>query len=118
MSLSPEESLFVEKRERLTKHWPVFGFGVLFVLATFAFWLWLKVPYLINPWVVEVGLEKGTLPESTVVLMAVMLPMVMLVFLAFASAVVLLAFAAFSNERRLIELLRREGVNPGANESR
>lgn len=118
MSLSQAESLFVEKREKLTKHWPAFGFGILFVLAALAFWLWLKVPHLINPWVVGVGLEKGTLPESTMVLMAIMLPIVMLIFLVFSGAVVLLAFAAFSNERRLIQLLRREGVNPGSSESR
>jgi len=118
MSLSQAESLFVEKREKLTKLWPTFGFGILFVLAAFAFWLWIEVPHLINPWVVRVSLEKGTLPESKMVLMAAMLPIVMLSLLAFAGAIVVLAFVAFSNERRLIQLLRREGVNPGSPESR
>lgn len=118
MSLSQAELLFVDKREKFAKHWPAFGFGILFVLAAFASWLWLKVPHLINPWIVGVGLEKGTLPDSTIVLMAAMLPIVMLFLLVFAGAVVLLAFVAFSNERRLIQLLRGEGVDPGTRESR
>lgn len=118
MSLSQAESLFVEKREKLTKLWPAFGFGILSVLAAFAFWLWIESPHLINPWVVKVSLENGTLPESMMVLMAAMLPIMMLIFLSFAGAMVVLAFAAFSNERRLIQLLRREGVNSGSRESR
>ncbi len=108
MSLSKTELLFVEKRERLTKHWPAFGVGILLLLIVLACWLWLKTPYLLNPWAVGVGLENGTLPESTMALMAVMLPIVMLMFLLFACAVVVLLFVGFANERRLIRLLRRE----------
>ena len=117
MSLSQAESLFVEKREKLTRLWPTFGFGTLIVLAAFAFWLWVEVPHLINPWGVGVSLEKGTLPESTMILMAAMLPIVMLFLIAVAGAIVILAFVAFSNERRLIQLLRREVVNAGDRES-
>ncbi len=112
MSLSKTDLRFVDKRERLTKHWPVVAVGILLMLAALACWLWWKTPYLINPWAVSVSLENGTLPESTLVLMAFMLPIVMLMFLLFASAVVVLLFAGFSNERRLIQLLRREGKNP------
>ncbi len=112
MSLSEAELLFVKKREQLTKYWPAFAVGILLLLAALACWLWLKTPYLLNPWAVGVALENGTLPEATMALMAVMLPIVMLMFLLFASAVVVLLFVGFCNERRLIQLLRREGANP------
>lgn len=110
MKLSPAERLYVEKRERLTKLWPAFGAGVLLMLAALALWLWLRVPYFANPWAVAEALESGGLPESTITLMAAMLPVVVLMFLVFALAVVLLTFVAFSNERRLIQLVRREGA--------
>ena len=112
MSLSPAELLFVEKRERLTKQWPIFGFGVLLLLAAFVFWLWNDVPHMVNPWLVAASLEKGALPESTMTLMAAMLPIVILVLIAAASAFVLLVSVACSNERRLIQLLGRECANP------
>ena len=117
MSLSAAEARFIEKREKLTKHWPVFGVASLLLLAMLALWLWFKTPHMINPWLVVAGIENGTLPETTVILMGAMLPMVMLALLVFTSAFILLAFKAFSNERRLIQLLRRECPGTGVNES-
>ena len=66
----------------------------------------MKTPYLVNLWVVSGSLRAGTLPESTENLMVAMLPIVMLSVLFFAFVVVRLFLVAFSNERRLIRLLR------------
>jgi hypothetical protein len=70
-------------------------------------WLWVKTPSLINPWHVMDALEAGTLAESTMSVMALMLPIVTATFLVFACVVVLLWFIAFRNELRLIRLLRK-----------
>lgn len=107
MSISSSQKLFVEKRERLAKSWPVVGIVLLAMLTAFVVWAWLKTPYLINPWVVFESLRAGTLPESTANLMVAMLPIVVLSLLFFAFVVVLLFFVAFSNERRLIRLVRK-----------
>ena len=117
MSLTRAEARFVNKREKHTRHWPVFGFAALLLLAVLGLWLWIKVPHMINPWLVVAGLENGTLPESTMLVMGAMLPFVVLALLVFAGAFVLLAFKAFSNERKLIVLLRRECETSGVNES-
>ncbi|GAA3531180.1 hypothetical protein [Zobellella aerophila] len=117
MKLSAAELSFVEKREKLTRYWPLFGGFILLLLVVLAIWLWVKVPYMVNPWVVAAGLKTGTLPESTLVLMAAMLPIMMLTFLVFAVAVVLLAFAAVSNERKLIGFIQVTGVLPGSTAS-
>ena len=106
MSFSSSDRLFVEKRDRLARSWPVVGVVLLALLAGFCGWLWLRTPYLINPWAVFESLRAGTLPESTANLMVAMLPIVMLTLLFFAFVVVLLFFVAFSNERRLIRLIR------------
>lgn len=107
MNLSPADSLYIMKRERLAKSWPVAGGLLLLLLAALAAWLWIKTPYLINPWLVIESLESGTLPESTTTIMVAMLPILVLTLLVLAAAVVLLAGAALANERRIIRLLRR-----------
>lgn len=107
MSLSPSDIQYVKKRKRLTRSWPVAGGILLLFLAGLAGWLWLKVPYLINPWIVFDHLESGTLPESTTALMAAMLPILVLTLVVFAVGVVLLMFTAVANERRIIGLLEQ-----------
>lgn len=112
MSLSPTELLFIEKRERLTRQWPIFGFCLLFLFAGIVFWLWNETPHMVDPWLVATSLEEGTLAESTLTAMAAMLPLVVLVLIAAAGAFVMLLSVACANERRLIQLLGRECVNP------
>lgn len=114
MKLSAEERLFVEKREILTRRWPWVGGILLLLLATLTVWLWLTVPYLVNPWAVSAGFASGTMPESTTLLMAAMLPVVMLTLLVMIAIVVTLAFVAFHNERRLIGLVQRLLNTPGS----
>ena len=107
MSLSSADRKFVERREKRVKHWPLYGTFSLTILAVYSGWLWLKRPELINPWVVIERLEAGTLSDSTMSIMAVMLPIVIATMLLLVSFVVLLSFVAFRNERRLISLIRR-----------
>ena len=117
MSLTSADKLFIERRERLTKLWPIAGIGCLVLIAVFSVWLWLNVPYLIDPWRVIESLESEALPESTMGIMLVMLPIVMIALLVFAFIIVLLGFAAFANERRMIRLLRKMEPRSVAGES-
>lgn len=107
MGLSSADKAFIEKRERRVKYWPLFGAALLATVSAYVAWLWLRMPHMVNPWFVIESLEAGTLPESTIGIMAVMLPVVMAVLLVFAIAVVLLWFVSFYNERRLIRLVRK-----------
>ncbi|MBN2894830.1 MAG: hypothetical protein JXK05_02940 [Campylobacterales bacterium] len=107
MALSSEEEALLAKRARRLKSWPYVGGGLLGLLGACGLWLWVKVPYLINPWALGDAIRGGSLSESTVLLLASMLPVVLLMLLLFAVAVVGLIFAAFANERKLIEMIRR-----------
>ena len=112
MSLSPAELLFIEKRERLTRQWPTFGFCLLFLFAGIVFWLWNEAPHMVDPWLVAASLEDGALPESTMNAMAALLPIVVLILIAAAGVFVLLVSVTCSNEYKLLQLLRRECASP------
>lgn len=105
--LEPSERAFVEKRARLVGSWPPIGFASIGLLFGLAAWLWLSAPVLVDPWFVLDGLESGAFSEGTIRLMAAMLPVVVLLCLLVVLVSLLLAFAVFSNERRLIALIRR-----------
>lgn len=107
MSLSPADKKFVEKREKRVKYWPFYGGAALVLLIAYGVWLWVKTPHLIKPWHVIESVQAGTLSESTMGVMAFMLPIVMAALLVFAFVVVLLWFVMFYNERRLIRLVRK-----------
>lgn len=107
MSLTALESLYLEKRAKMTRHWRWVGSAMMVFLVALAVWMWITVPYLVNPWAVSAGLESGALADSTISIMAAMLPIVMLSFLTFGAAAIVLAFVAFSNERRLIQIIWR-----------
>ena len=107
MKLSLADKAFIEKRERRAKYWPFFGGASLMMVVGYGAWLYLKMPHLINPWHVMEQFKAGNLSESTMGVMAVMLPIVMGALLVFALVVVLLLFITFHNERRLIRLVRK-----------
>ncbi len=107
LKLSSAEKSFLEKRWKLASAWPWVGTGLLATLLALTTYLWVKAPYLVNPWFVASQLKSGKLSESTITVLAVMLPIVMLGCLVIILSVVLLSFAAFSNERRIIRILHQ-----------
>ena len=107
MHLKATDSTFISRRSSLVRYWPVAGSVLLLMLTGLGGWLWIDVPWLINPWEVMEALEAGELPESTLILMAMLLPVVMLACLVFSVLFVLLAWRGFANERRLLEIIDR-----------
>ncbi|WP_417616081.1 hypothetical protein [Oceanisphaera sp.] len=107
MKLSSEESLYLARRARLIHHWPWMGKILLALVIALTAWLWTSTPHLVNPWAVAADLQSGTLPESSLPLMAALLPMMTLTLLLFIVLAIGLAFSAFANERRLIRIINR-----------
>ncbi|MFC1580287.1 hypothetical protein ACFL4N_05180 [Thermodesulfobacteriota bacterium] len=77
------------------------------MIFAFAGWLWLSVPFFINPWAVISGLSSESIPDSTTFTMAALLPLVVLTCLFVLVAGVVFSFAAFSNEKKHIRIIRR-----------
>ncbi len=107
MQLTPTEQQFVDQRRRLLALWPYAGGGLIAGLLGFAVWLWLAAPMMINPWATVAALKEGSLEETTLYVMAVMLPILMLACLGAFVVLVSLLFVAFRNERKLIEMLEK-----------
>ena len=80
---------------------------MLLILLGGAAWLWFTTPFFINPWATIEALDQGALPPTTLHIMGAMLPVVVLSVLVLLITLLLIAFAAFSNERRLIRIIRR-----------
>lgn len=107
MTLTPKELAFIERRRKLLNAWPWAGGGALALLAGLVIWLWIEVPLMINPWAAMEAVSGGSLEESTLVVMALMLPILVLAVLGVLGVVVALMFVTLSQERRLIGMLDR-----------
>jgi len=123
MQLRDEEQRFIRKRSRLLEAWRYVGVILLIVLLGLGIWLFLSKPMLGNPFAVMSRLQSGSISQSTLFLMAGMLPIVVLMCIGLSVAVVLSAYAAFSNEKKYISIIQRESlktdvtrpVDPGSN---
>jgi hypothetical protein len=107
VQLTEQEKSFFTKREKLVRAWPLFGSVMLIVVLCLAGWLFWRNPLLVNPWVVLTRLEAGSIPDSTLLLMAGLLPIAMLLCLAIVLVTLLFAFVALSNERKYISIIHR-----------
>jgi hypothetical protein len=102
--LDEKDLEFIKKRSFFARWWTVVGIVMLAVLGVMALWLFVKVPNLINPLHVIEQLKAGTLQQSSLVVMAGMLPIVVLGLLLVCCAVI--GFAFFSNERRYLRIIK------------
>jgi hypothetical protein len=110
MKLDDTSAGFLAKRRRFARTWPWVGTSLLLVLGAFVAWMFVRNPLLINPLEVASLLEAGTLEESTLILMAGMLPIMLWLCLLILSIVIAFGFVMFSNERkyhRIIDKLLR-----------
>lgn len=107
MTFNEQERSFLERRRRFTRSWPLVGTLLLAAVLTLTAWLFWSNPLLVNPWAVLTGLKAQSLPESTLSLMAFLLPIATLLCLSTLCILVLLTFVAFSNERRHIAVIDR-----------
>lgn len=110
MRLSEEDLRFLAKRARLVQAWRYVGAILLAMIVGLGMWLFLSKPLLANPFTVMERLQSNAIAESTIALMAGMLPIVVLMCIALAVAVVLFAFAAFSNEKKYLAIIQRESA--------
>ena len=105
--LDEKDLNFLKKRSFFARWWNVVGSVMLAVLGGLAVWLFVKVPNLINPLHVADQLKAGTLKQTSLVVMAGMLPIVVLGLILVCCAVIGFSFAFFSNERRYMQIIER-----------
>ena len=116
MQLSDEEHRFLSKRSRLLQAWRYVGTILLVILIGLGIWLLLSKPLLANPFIVMARLKSDSIPDSTMALMAGILPVVVLMCIVLAVTVVLFVFAAFYNEKKYLKIIRRESHGASSNQ--
>ena len=97
---------FIRQRERLARWWTLVGSAMLAVFVGMAVWLFIRTPNFINPFHVIDQLKAGTLPHSSLVVMAAMLPIVVSGLFLVMCTVIGFVFMAFANERRYLRIIK------------
>lgn len=97
---------FLKKRSFFARWWNAVGSVMLAVFGSMALWFFLRVPNFINPLHVIEQLKSGTLPHSSLVVMAGMLPIVVLGLFLVMCTVIGFGFAVFANERRYLRIIK------------
>lgn len=104
--LTDQQKMFLERRTKMVRTWPIIGAILIVVELGLAGWLLWKNPLLINPQAVASKLRAGSLPDSTLALMATILPFILLVCLALLAALILFSFLALANEKKYVTIIR------------
>jgi hypothetical protein len=115
MGLSEQQQAFLHKRQRLLRYWPAASVFLGLAWLGLVGWLWVAHPLLANPMVVQQRLDAGEVADGTVLLLAVMLPVVVNLSLLQALVVVVFVAVAIRNERRYQAILH--ALAPGRDKS-
>lgn len=108
---------FIEKRRKLVRWWNLVGLAMFAGLATFVAWMFSAQPRLVNPLHVVGELEAGTISQSTIEIMAAMLPVVVLGLLIMTGVMISFAFAMIGNERRYLKVIDQLTEQAGTSDS-
>ena len=106
VSLSEQQKAFLKKRIKMVRSWPIVGTAIILLEAGLAGWLLWKHPLLINPQAVLSKLKEGSLPDSSLSLMAAFLPFVIILCLALLAMLILFAFLALANEKKHMAIIQ------------
>jgi hypothetical protein len=107
MQMNDDDKIFIAKRARLIKAWPIVGAFCLCLVLGFSVWMIFSKPHIANPFVVLSMLKSGAVPSSSLTLMAALQPIYFLICLFLLVVIVLLIFMAIAIEKKYMAILRR-----------
>jgi hypothetical protein len=105
MKINQKQNDFLEKRRRLLKAWRYVGPMMLFAIFCLVLFLKISTPLLINPYEVISRLESGTIDQSSLEMMAVLLPVIFILVCFILVVLVVMMYMAYSNEKKYLEIL-------------
>ena len=97
--------LFLENRRRLIDAWRWAGSLSLLGLLAFILWLWYANPILINPFGAIAAIESGSMPDTSMVIMAAMLPVIFILTLFLILLLLVLVTVSLNNEKRYMSII-------------
>jgi uncharacterized BrkB/YihY/UPF0761 family membrane protein len=105
MKLNQQQNSFLEKRRKLVKSWSYVGPLMMLLVLGLAAYVYVKSPLLINPYEVLARLQSGSIEQSTLMTMAVILPIVFITVCFLLIVLIVMLYAAIANEKKYIEIL-------------
>lgn len=105
--LPRNQQRFIMRRRQLLRTWRVIGPVLLLLLIIAGVIMFFNYPLMFNPYESIERLEAGTLEDSTVQLMALLLPIAMLMVFFMLVVVVLLSFAVMANDKKYLAIIER-----------
>lgn len=103
--ISERERRFIDRRRNVVRYWRFAGPLLVVMVVGFAAWLYLRTPLLIDPFEMLARLEAGEIPESTLVIMAALVPVLFLGLLVLLAGLVVIMYAAISGEKRYLAII-------------
>ena len=107
-SLSSDDIKFIEKRRQLINTWRWAGSISLMLLLLFIIWLWYSNEMLINPFGAIAAIESGSMTDTTMVIMAAMLPVMFVLALFLILLLLVLVTVSLGNEKRYLAIVDRQ----------
>ena len=104
--LTRNQQRFIMRRRKLGRAWRVTGPLVLLLLIVAGVLLFFNYPLMFNPYESMARLEAGTLEDTTVLLMALLLPAAMVMVFVMLVVVVLMVFAVIANDRKYLTIIQ------------
>lgn len=105
MKLDQRQKSFLQKRRKLLKLWPYVGPLKLLGVLGLMFYLMMYSPLLTNPLEVSARIQAGSLAQSTLEMMAMLLPIMFITTCFTLVTLIVLMYASFSNEKKYIKMI-------------
>jgi len=107
VTLDDKEKKFLANRRKVLKLFPTAGGAGFALVITYLIWAYYKTPLLINPNVVKAKLIEKTIEDSTLTLMALLLPWIMLALMLTVLALIAFAFSWLALEKKYLKIVDR-----------
>ena len=104
-SVSEKDTKFIDNRRQLIKVWRWAGSISLLGLWAFILWLWFSNELLINPFAAIEAIESGSMSDTTMVVMAAMLPVIFMLTLFLILLLLVLVTVSLGHEKRYLGII-------------
>ena len=99
------DQIFLEKRKKLNRLWPIVGTVLIAALVLLYILLFIRIPKLVNPYLIMELIKTDQLPESSLQLLALICPMVIIFLFLTIGVVVLFGFGWYRTEKRYLRII-------------
>lgn len=104
-ALSSEQIAYVERRRRQIRYWPWVALLLTVLLAGLYVWLWLAMPWFVDPQALVTGLRDGSIDTNELAMLAALGNLAFVGCGLLILVIIIFTSVALWNEHRLIRYL-------------